>query len=170
MNGAVSATAMPTLLRVAIPYGTLNGAQMRQLAMIADRWDKGLWPFHHAAEYPVQLAEAGGCARHARGVADVGMHRDPDIRQHDPQRDGGSFSGRRRGRGDGPPPGGRAVRQWVDRHPEFQFLPRKFQVAVTGQPADRAVTAAHDIGLRLVAKETGVGVKVLVGGGLGRTR
>jgi sulfite reductase (NADPH) hemoprotein beta-component len=61
------------------------------------------------------------------------------------------------------------IRQWSTDHPEFQFLPRKFKIAVTGSSNDRAVTAAHDIGLRLVERESEIGFQVLVGGGLGRT-
>ena len=62
------------------------------------------------------------------------------------------------------------MRQWSTDHPEFQFLPRKFKIAVTGSPNDRAVTRSHDIGLRMVRNAAGEpGFEVLVGGGLGRT-
>ena len=69
-----------------------------------------------------------------------------------------------------PRPTAELIRQWSTDHPEFQFLPRKFKIAITGSPNDRAVTKAHDIGLRMVRNEAGApGFEVLVGGGLGRT-
>ncbi|MFO7806690.1 MAG: nitrite/sulfite reductase, partial [Paracoccaceae bacterium] len=68
-----------------------------------------------------------------------------------------------------PRPYAELLRQWSTDHPEFQFLPRKFKIAVTGSPEDRAVTKAHDIGLRIVRKDGQIGFQVLVGGGLGRT-
>ncbi|NHX27863.1 nitrite/sulfite reductase, partial [Escherichia coli] len=69
-----------------------------------------------------------------------------------------------------PRPYAELIRQWSTDHPEFQFLPRKFKVAITGAPNDRAVVKAHDIGLRIVRNDAGqVGFEVIVGGGLGRT-
>jgi sulfite reductase (NADPH) hemoprotein beta-component len=68
-----------------------------------------------------------------------------------------------------PRPVAELIRQWSTDHPEFQFLPRKFKVAITGSPNDRAVTRAHDIGLRMVEQNGEVGFEVIVGGGLGRT-
>ncbi len=69
-----------------------------------------------------------------------------------------------------PRPVAELLRQWSTDHPEFQFLPRKFKIAVTGAPNDRAVTKAHDIGLRMVRNAAGEpGFEVIVGGGLGRT-
>src|SRR5690606_6482837 len=69
-----------------------------------------------------------------------------------------------------PRPIAELLRQWSTDHPEFQFLPRKFKIAITGSPNDRAVTRAHDIGLRMVRNDKGEpGFEVIVGGGLGRT-
>jgi sulfite reductase (NADPH) hemoprotein beta-component len=68
-----------------------------------------------------------------------------------------------------PRPWAELIRQWSTDHPEFQFLPRKFKIAITGSPNDRAVTRAHDIGLRMVARDGEPGFEVIVGGGLGRT-
>jgi sulfite reductase (NADPH) hemoprotein beta-component len=79
------------------------------------------------------------------------------------------FAGAAEGEVADPRPIAELIRQWSTDHPEFQFLPRKFKVAVTGSPDDRAVTAAHDIGLRLVRRDGELGAVVLVGGGLGRT-
>ncbi|NBR33957.1 MAG: nitrite/sulfite reductase [Rhodobacteraceae bacterium] len=110
------------MLRVAIPYGTLNSRQMDQLAMIAERWDKGYGHF---------------------------------TTRHDEI--------------DDPRPYAELIRQWSTDHPEFQFLPRKFKIAVTGSEHDRAVSRAHDIGLRMVRRGDQIGFEVIVGGGLGRT-
>ena len=68
-----------------------------------------------------------------------------------------------------PRPYAELIRQWSTDHPEFQFLPRKFKIALSGSPRDRAVTRAHDIGLRMVKKQGLVGFEVIIGGGLGRT-
>ena len=67
-----------------------------------------------------------------------------------------------------PRPVAELIRQWSTDHPEFQFLPRKFKVAVSGAPHDRAVIKAHDIGLQIVEKDGEIGYQVIVGGGLGR--
>ena len=146
------------MLRVAIPYGTLNSTQMHRLADDRGQVGQGLRPLHHTPEYPVQLARncrdvpdmldaLGGC-RHARH---------PDLGQHDPQRHRRPFRGRRgrRDRRSRAPYRRTVMRQWSTDHPEFQFLPRKFKIAVTGSPNDRAVTKAHDIGLRMVRNDAG---------------
>ena len=89
------------MLRIAIPYGTLNARKLRQLAYIAERWDKGYGHFTTRTEHPVQLAEAARRARHPRGAGGRRDARDPDQRQLRAQRDRGPFrrGGRRRGRG-----------------------------------------------------------------------
>jgi len=158
------------MLRVAVPYGTLNSAQMRKLAEIARRYDRGYghfttrqniqynWPA--LKDTPDILAElasvemhaiqtSGNCIRnvtadHYAGVA------------HDEIAD--------------PRPYAEILRQWSSLHPEFSFLPRKFKVAVNGAAHDRAVIQAHDIGLQVVRNDAGeIGFSVYVGGGLGRT-
>ncbi len=158
------------MLRVAIPYGTLNPRQMRQLAHDRRHLGQGLWPLHHAAEHPVQLAEAARRARHPVGAGRCGDARHPDLRQLRAQRHRRPFRRCRRGRDRRPAPRAELLRQWSTDHPEFQFLPRKFKIAITGSPNDRAVTKAHDIGLRMVRNAAGEpGFEVIVGGGLGRT-
>jgi sulfite reductase (NADPH) hemoprotein beta-component len=158
------------MLRVAVPYGTLNSRQMRKLAEIARRYDRGYghfttrqniqynWPA--LKDTPDILAElasiemhaiqtSGNCIRnitadHFAGVA------------HDEIAD--------------PRPYAEVLRQWSSLHPEFSFLPRKFKIAVNGAAHDRAVIQAHDIGLQVVRNEEGeFGFAVYVGGGLGRT-
>jgi len=167
-NGLYIQTHAP-MLRVAIPYGLLGSAQLRMLAHIARRYDRGYghfstrqniqynWP--KLAEVPDILAElatvdmhaiqtSGNCIRnvtsdHLAGVASDEL--------------------------EDPRPWCELIRQWSTLHPEFNYLPRKFKIAVSGAAHDRAVTAVHDIGLRLVRGPDGeTGFEVLVGGGLGR--
>ena len=159
------------MMRVAIPYGLLSSKQMRMLAHIARKYDKGYGHFStrqniqynwlKLEEVPDILADlasvemhaiqtSGNCIRnvtsdHLAGVA-------PDELED-------------------PRPYCEIIRQWSTFHPEFAFLPRKFKIAVTGTPDhDRAAVRIHDIGVRLLKNDSGeVGCQILVGGGLGRT-
>ena len=158
------------MLRVAVPYGALSSAQLRQLAAIADEFDQGWghfttrqnlqfnWiPLHRAADVMDRLAEvdmhgiqtSGNCIRNITSDALAGVAADEVV---DPR------------------PYCEILRQWSTLHPEFAFLPRKFKIAVSGAREDRAAIAWHDIGLELRRNEAGeVGFRVLVGGGMGRT-
>ena len=169
MNGLYIQRHAP-MLRVAIPYGLLSSQQLRMLAHIARRYDRGFghfttrqniqfnWP--KLEETPDILAElaqvqmhaiqtSGNCIRnvtadHLAGVAPDEIE-DPRLYCE-------------------------IIRQWSTFHPEFSYLPRKFKIAVTGARHDRAAAQVHDIGLNLVRNEQGeIGFQVLVGGGLGRT-
>ena len=156
------------MLRIAIPYGLLSSQQLRTLAAITRRYDRGYghfttrqnlqlnWPA--LAEVPDILAElarvqmhaiqtSGNCVRnvtvdHMAGIA-------PDEI-------------------DDPRPYCEIIRQWATLHPEFTYLPRKFKIAVTGSPEDRAASEVHDIGLQLRRSAGEIGFTVRVGGGLGR--
>src|SRR3954467_8495153 len=158
------------MLRIAIPYGLLSTRQLRKLAEITRRYDRGYghfsprqnmqlnWP--KLAQVPDILAELATVQMHAiqtsgnsfRNVTTdhfAGVARDEII---------DSFVWCE------------IIRQWSTFHPEFSYLPRKFKIAVNGAKADRAAVAIHDIGLHAVKNEAGeIGFKVLVGGGLGRT-
>ncbi|MGZ8200628.1 MAG: nitrite/sulfite reductase [Methylosarcina sp.] len=168
-NGLYIQTHAP-MLRIAVPYGLLNSKQLRKLAHIARQYDKNYchfttrqnvqfnWP--KLEEVPDILAElasvqmhsiqtSGNCMRNTTSdhLAGVGVDEIED-----------------------PRPYCEIIRQWTTLHPEFDYLPRKFKIAVSGSIHDRAATQLHDIGLNLVKNETGeIGFKVLVGGGLGRT-
>ncbi|NKX45847.1 nitrite/sulfite reductase [Roseicyclus persicicus] len=157
------------MLRVAIPYGTLNGAQMRALADIADRWDKGYGHFTTRQNIQFNWPKLQDVPDMLDALADVGMHAIQTSGNTIRNVTADHFAGAAADEVMDPRPVAELIRQWSTDHPEFQFLPRKFKVAVTGSPADRAVTAAHDIGLRLVLRDGAVGAQVLVGGGLGRT-
>jgi sulfite reductase (NADPH) hemoprotein beta-component len=157
------------MLRVAIPYGTLNAGQMRQLALIAERWDRGYGHFTTRQNIQFNWPALRDVPDMLDALADVGMHAIQTSGNTIRNVTADPFAGAAADEVMDPRPVAELIRQWSTDHPEFQFLPRKFKIAVTGSPADRAVTAAHDIGLRLVAREGGIGAKVLIGGGLGRT-
>ena len=157
------------MLRVAIPYGTLNSRQMRQLAMIAERWDKGYGHFTTRQNIQYNWPKLEDVPAMLEALADVGMHAIQTSGNTIRNVTADHFAGASADEVADPRPVAELIRQWSTDHPEFQFLPRKFKVAVTGSPDDRAVTAAHDIGLRILRREGRIGYQVLVGGGLGRT-
>ena len=157
------------MLRVAVPYGLLNSTQLRQLASISRRYDRGYahvstrqnfqfnWPTLESV--PAILAElaevdmhciqtSGNCIRNTTTDALAGVAADELI---DPR------------------PVCELIRQWSTLHPEFAYLPRKFKIAVSGSRQDRAAIYAHDVGIALCEREGALGFRVLVGGGLGRT-
>ena len=158
------------MLRVAIPYGTLNAAQMRQLAMIAERWDKGYGHFTTRQNIQYNWPKLADVPDMLEALADVGMHAIQTSGNTIRNVTADHFAGAAADEIADPRPVAELIRQWSTDHPEFQFLPRKFKIAVTGSPNDRAVTKAHDIGLRMVLNDAGQpGFEVIVGGGLGRT-
>jgi sulfite reductase (NADPH) hemoprotein beta-component len=158
------------MLRVAIPYGTLSGAQMRQLAMIAERWDKGYGHFTTRQNIQFNWPKLQDVPPILEALADVGMHAIQTSGNCIRNVTADHFAGAAADEIEDPRPTAEILRQWSSGHPEFAFLPRKFKIAVTGSPHDRAVTKAHDIGLRMLRDADGKpGYEVIVGGGLGRT-
>jgi sulfite reductase (NADPH) hemoprotein beta-component len=158
------------MLRVAIPYGTLNPGQMRQLAYIADTWDRGYGHFTTRQNIQYNWPELRDVPLMLGALADVGMHAIQTSGNTIRNVTADHFAGAAADEIEDPRPIAELLRQWSTDHPEFQFLPRKFKIAVTGSPNDRAVTKAHDIGLRMVRGPQGEpGFEVIVGGGLGRT-
>ncbi|MEM9427817.1 MAG: nitrite/sulfite reductase [Pseudomonadota bacterium] len=158
------------MLRVAIPYGTLSSRQMRQLAMIADRWDKGYGHFTTRQNIQYNWPRLKDVPDILEALADVEMHATQTSGNTIRNVTADHFAGAAADEIADPRPIAELIRQWSTDHPEFQFLPRKFKIAVTGSPNDRAVTKAHDIGLRMVRNDAGEpGFEVIVGGGLGRT-
>ena len=158
------------MLRVAIPYGTLSSAQMRQLAYIAERWDKGYGHFTTRQNIQYNWPKLTDVPDMIDALADVQMHAIQTSGNTIRNVTADHFAGAAADEIEDPRPVAELIRQWSTDHPEFQFLPRKFKIAVTGSPNDRAVTKAHDIGLRMVRGGSGqVGFEVIVGGGLGRT-
>ena len=158
------------MLRVAIPYGTLNGPQMRQLAFIADKWDKGYGHFTTRQNIQYNWPKLPDVPDMLDALAEVEMHAIQTSGNTIRNVTSDHFAGAAADEIEDPRPVAELLRQWSTDHPEFQFLPRKFKIAVTGSPNDRAVTKAHDIGLRMVRNQAGEpGFEVIVGGGLGRT-
>lgn len=158
------------MLRVAVPYGTLNPDQMRQLAFIADTWDKGYGHFTTRQNIQYNWPELRDVPDMLEALADVGMHAIQTSGNTIRNVTADHFAGAAADEIEDPRPIAELLRQWSTDHPEFQFLPRKFKIAVTGSEHDRAVTRAHDIGLRMLRNAAGEpGFEVIVGGGLGRT-
>jgi sulfite reductase (NADPH) hemoprotein beta-component len=158
------------MLRVAIPYGLLSSAQLRRLAHIARKYDRGYahfttrqnlqynWP--RLEDVPDILAE----------LADVGMHAIQTSGNCVRNTTTDPLAGVAGDEIADPRPWCELIRQWSTLHPEFAFLPRKFKIAVTGATTDRAAILVHDIGARLVRGANGdLGFEVIVGGGQGRT-
>jgi sulfite reductase (NADPH) hemoprotein beta-component len=158
------------MLRVAIPYGTLNAAKMRQLAHIADTWDKGYGHFTTRQNIQFNWPKLSDVPAILSALADVEMHAIQTSGNTIRNVTADHFAGASADEIADPRPYAELLRQWSTDHPEFQFLPRKFKIAITGSPHDRAVTRAHDVGLRMRRNAKGEpGFEVIVGGGLGRT-
>ncbi|MFB1025184.1 MAG: nitrite/sulfite reductase, partial [Octadecabacter sp.] len=157
------------MLRVAVPYGTLNSAQMDMLAHLAQTYDKGYGHFTTRQNIQYNWPELGDVPDMLSNLADVGMHAIQTSGNTIRNVTADHFAGAAADEIADPRPVAELLRQWSTDHPEFQFMPRKFKIAITGSPNDRAVTKAHDIGLRMVLKDGAAGYEVIVGGGLGRT-
>ncbi len=157
------------MLRIAIPYGTLSSRQMRQLAYIADKWDKGYGHFTTRQNIQFNWPRLVDTPDILDVLADVDMHAIQTSGNTIRNVTTDQFAGAALDEVADPRPYAELIRQWSTDHPEFQFLPRKFKIAITGAVEDRAVIRAHDIGLQLVEHEGRIAFKVFVGGGLGRT-
>ncbi|MDE0274373.1 MAG: nitrite/sulfite reductase [Defluviicoccus sp.] len=158
------------MLRVAIPYGTLDSRQMRRLAHIAERWDKGYGHFTTRQNVQFNWPRLKDVPDILDALADVEMHAIQTSGNCVRNVTADHFAGAAADEIADPRPTAELLRQWSTDHPEFAFLPRKFKIAVSGSPVDRAVTRAHDIGIRIVRIADGeLGYEVAVGGGLGRT-
>jgi sulfite reductase (NADPH) hemoprotein beta-component len=154
------------MLRVAIPYGTLNSSQLRQLAMISQKWDKGYGHFTTRQNIQFNWPALQAVPEMLNSLAEVGMHAIQTSGNCIRNVTSDHFAGAAQDETTDPRPVAELIRQWSTDHPEFAYLPRKFKFAVTGSPVDRAVTRAHDIGIRLLSDQQ---CEVSVGGGLGRT-
>ncbi|PRY94071.1 nitrite/sulfite reductase [Donghicola tyrosinivorans] len=157
------------MLRVAIPYGTLSSDQMRQLALLAEKWDKGYGHFTTRQNIQYNWPKLPDVPDMLDALGEVGLHAIQTSGNTIRNVTADHFAGAAADELADPRPVAELLRQWSTDHPEFQFMPRKFKIAITGSPNDRAVTKAHDIGLRMVEKDGQIGFEVIVGGGLGRT-
>jgi sulfite reductase (NADPH) hemoprotein beta-component len=158
------------MLRVAIPYGTLSSKQMRQLAYIAEKWDRGYGHFTTRQNIQYNWIKLEDTADILAALAEVEMHAIQTSGNCIRNVTTDHWAGAAADEIADPRPVGELLRQWSSLHPEFSYLPRKFKIAVTGAPNDRAAVKVHDIGLRLHKNEAGaIGWEVMVGGGQGRT-
>ena len=158
------------MLRVAIPYGTLTARQMRRLADIADKWDKGYGHFTTRQNLQYNWPKLVDVPDILEALADVEMHAIQTSGNCIRNVTADHFAGVAVDELEDPRPTAEFLRQWSSLHAEFSFLPRKFKIAVTGAAHDRAAIKAHDIGLRIHRNDKGEpGYEVIVGGGLGRS-
>jgi sulfite reductase (NADPH) hemoprotein beta-component len=158
------------MLRVAIPYGTLSSKQMHQLAYIADKWDRGYGHFTTRQNIQYNWIKLEDTADILQALADVEMHAIQTSGNCIRNVTTDHWAGAAADEIADPRPVGELIRQWSSLHPEFSYLPRKFKIAITGAPNDRAAVKVHDIGLRLHRSSNGqIGWEVMVGGGQGRT-
>ncbi|WP_417666451.1 nitrite/sulfite reductase [Roseibium sp.] len=158
------------MLRVAIPYGTLNGRQMRKLAHIARTYDRGYGHFTTRQNIQYNWPKLEDTPAILEELAEVEMHAIQTSGNCIRNVTADHFAGAAADEIADPRPYAEILRQWSSLHPEFSFLPRKFKIAITGAPHDRAAVQVHDIGLQLTRNEADeIGFVVFVGGGLGRT-
>ena len=158
------------MLRVAVPYGTLSGAQLRVLADIAEKYDRGYGHFttRQNIQYNwIKLEEAPDILA---DLAKVEMHTIQTSGNCIRNISSDQYAGAAADEVVDPRPYAELLRQWSSFHPEFDYLPRKFKIAVIASETDRAAMKLHDIGIRIVRNEAGeLGAAFYVGGGMGRT-
>jgi len=158
------------MLRIAIPYGSLDSRQLRKLAEIARTYDKGYGHFTTRTNLQfhwIKLADAPDILDH---LASVDMHAIQTSGNCIRNVTADPFSGATPEEIDDPRVWSEAIRQWSSLHPEFSFLPRKFKIAITASAKDRTAARVHDIGLAIKRDRSGaLGFEVMVGGGLGAT-
>ena len=158
------------MLRVAIPYGLLSTRQLRMLAHLARKYDRGYGHFTTRQNIQYNWPKLEDVPDMLADLASVEMHAIQTSGNCIRNITADHFAGIAPDEIDDPRPYCEIIRQWSTLHPEFSYLPRKFKIAVTGSPADRAASEVHDIGLHLKRDASGqIGFEVLVGGGLGRT-
>ncbi|ATH78853.1 MULTISPECIES: nitrite/sulfite reductase [Halomonadaceae] len=158
------------MLRIAIPYGMLAGYQLRALAEITRRYDRGYGHFTTRQNLQLNWPALEDVPDILAELAKVQMHAIQTSGNCIRNTTSDQFAGIANDEVEDPRPWCELIRQWSTLHPEFAYLPRKFKIAVTGAAQDRAAIQVHDIGLRLWRNDEGeLRISVLAGGGLGRT-
>ena len=158
------------MLRVAIPYGTLSGAQLHTLADVSRRFDKGYGHFTTRTNVQFHWIKLADTPTILDEMAKVGLHAIQTSGNCIRNTTTDPYAGATAEELDDPRPWCEAIRQWSTFHPEFTYLPRKFKIAVTASAKDRTAARAHDIGLKLRRNRDGeLGFEVMVGGGMGRS-
>lgn len=158
------------MFRVAIPYGTLASNQLRALAHVARKYDRGYGHFTTRQNIQFNWIKLAELPDALADLAEVGIHAMQTSGNNMRNVTSDQWAGVAPGEIEDPRIWSELIRQHTTLHPEFSFLPRKFKIAITASDHDRAAIKIHDIGLRLIKNEKGeTGFEVLVGGGLGRT-
>src|ERR1043165_3337931 len=158
------------MFRVAIPYGTLSSKQLRRLAHVARRYDRGYGHFTTRQNIQFNWIKLADLPDALADLAEGGIHLMQRSGNNTPNFTSDQWAGVGPGEIEDPCIWSELLRQYTTLHPEFSFLPRKFKFAITASAHDRAAIKVHDVGLRLHRNDKGeTGFEVLVGGGLGRT-
>jgi len=158
------------MLRIAIPYGTLSSRQLRKLAYIARRYDRGYGHFTTRQNLQFNWPKLSDIPAILRELSQVEMHAIQTSGNCIRNVTSDHFAGAAGDEIADPRPYAEILRQWSSLHPEFSYLPRKFKIAIVGAQSDRAAIQVHDIGLKLKRNEQGaLGFAFYIGGGQGRT-
>jgi len=158
------------MLRIAVPYGTLSARQLRKLAFIARKYDRGYGHFTTRQNLQLHWPKLVDVPEILGHLADVEMHCIQTSGNCVRNVTADQFAGAVAGELEDPRILSEIVRQWSTFHPEFNYLPRKFKIAVSGTKEDRAAVKFHDIGIEIVKNDKGeTGYRVFAGGGMGRT-
>ncbi len=157
------------MLRIAIPYGQINAAQLEKLAHIVRRYDRGFGHFTTRQNIQLTWVQLPEVPEILAELAEVDMHAIQTSGSVIRNVTTDHYAGVAVDEIADPRPYAELLRQWSTLHPEFAFLPRKFKIAVSGSTTDRAAIRVHDVGLQLAQRDGAIGFQVFVGGGLGRT-
>jgi sulfite reductase (NADPH) hemoprotein beta-component len=157
------------MLRVAIPYGTMDSRQMRMLATIARKYDRGYGHFTTRQNIQYNWIKLEECPDLLADLATVEMHAFQTSGNCIRNISSDQYAGAAADEVADPRPWAELLRQWSTLHPEFSFLPRKFKICVIASDEDRAAMRLHDIGIQLVERDGKLGAAFYVGGGMGRT-
>ncbi len=157
------------MLRVAVPYGTLDSRQMRMLGHIARTYDRGYGHFTTRQNIQYNWIRLEDAPDILADLATVEMHAIQTSGNCIRNISSDQFAGAAADEVADPRPWAELIRQWSTFHPEFSYLPRKFKIAVIAADEDRAAMRLHDIGIQLVLRNGELGAKIFVGGGMGRT-
>ncbi|WP_310596165.1 nitrite/sulfite reductase [Sphingomonas sp.] len=157
------------MLRVAVPYGTLDSRQMRMLSHIARTYDRGYGHFTTRQNIQFNWIKLADAPDILAELATVEMHAIQTSGNCIRNISADQYAGASGDEIADPRPWAELIRQWSTFHPEFTYLPRKFKIAVIAAEEDRAAMRLHDIGIRLVERDGAVGAQIYVGGGMGRT-
>ncbi|MBI4725502.1 MAG: nitrite/sulfite reductase, partial [Rhodomicrobium sp.] len=158
------------MLRIGIPYGTLSSNQLRKIAHVARVYDRGYGHFTTRQNLQLNWIKLSDMPEVLEELAGAGLHAMQTSGNCIRNITTDQWAGAGPDEIEDPRLWAEILRQWSTLHPEFSFLPRKFKIAITGAPNDRAAVKVHDIGLRMIKNADGeTGFEVSVGGGLGRT-